>query len=208
MRPIEQFEADHAEKRLTDYPFTSYSVVFDVGGYLGGWTAEILKKNVEPCSHCGAKQDPYIHVFEPIPEFFQECVDRFKDYHKVKVYNFGLAGYDHVEKMTVDGAASSVYGSGSTSCYFRDVAGFMYGNNIDAVDLMSINIEGGEYDLITQLIRTDAIHKVRNLQVQFHLLNPECEGKRDSIQDKLSYTHDKMFDYPYVWESWRRKGEK
>ena len=40
--------------------------------------------------------------------------------------------------------------------------------NIDKIDLMKINIEGGEYDLLFYLIEKKLIYKIDNIQIQFH----------------------------------------
>ena len=219
MTAIEQFEADHAEPKLYDYPLSLSSVVFDVGGYLGNWTAEILKRADDICQHCGAQQNPYIYVFEPIQKFANVCQERFKDYPKVTVLPFGLyntnrTGDDKVCRIKMNEAASSLVavdpdqplgGVEIEKVELRDIREFIYDNKIERIDLMSINIEGAEYVLLDQITRTGIIDIVKNLQVQFHRAGESYEEMYQIIRERLSLTHNLNWCYSYVWESWSKK---
>lgn len=201
---IEQFELDHAQKKLTEYPLSSSSVVFDVGGYLGDWTYDIIKRGVEVCACCGGKQDAYICLFEPVGRFYQHCKDRFKDYNKVHVYPFGLWNQDYEAKIGIDDSGSSVYSNNlpQETVQMRDISKFIYDQQLDHIDLISINIEGGEYDLLERMISSGVIQICKNVQIQFHDFVPEAIERRSAIQASLYKTHKKKFDYPFVWESW------
>ena len=48
-----EFELQGGQKKLTEYPLSLDSVVFDIGGYLGDWTAEIIQRGKIVCEHCG-----------------------------------------------------------------------------------------------------------------------------------------------------------
>lgn len=214
MKPIEQFEADHAQPRLTNYPLSLSSVVFDVGGYKGDWTAELIERGRMVCKHCGAQQNPYIYIFEPIKEFANICKERFKDYPKVKVFPFGLYCANKIdERIKLDEAASSLVavdpsqpigGCKIESVDLVDIKDFVYQQNIKRIDLISINIEGAEYYLLNQMLCTGIASMCKNIQVQFHQLG-EYEGARENIRQRLSLTHKENFCYPYVWESWSLK---
>jgi hypothetical protein len=71
--------------------------------------------------------------------------------------------------------------------------------------LIKLNIEGGEYPLLTRMINTDIVEKCRDIQVQFHNCVPDAEAMRLQIRNALSRTHFLTYDYPFVWENWRRK---
>ena len=74
------------------------------------------------------------------------------------------------------------------------------------VALMKMNIEGYEYELIPHLIISGVMERVKNLQVQFHLIEgKECEKLYETIFLGLSITHKITWRYPFVWESWERK---
>jgi hypothetical protein len=72
--------------------------------------------------------------------------------------------------------------------------------------VLKINIEGAEYVLL-QYIISKGLHKnIRNLQVQFHLIEGQnCEELYSLIASALSETHELTWRYPFVWENWRRK---
>jgi len=43
----------------------------------------------------------------------------------------------------------------------------------ESIDLMKINVEGAEYPILKNLIESDKITKIKNIQVQFHLFDGE-----------------------------------
>jgi len=59
------------------YPLSNKSVVFDLGGFRGDWTNEIVKK-----------YNSLIHVYEPVPEYFENIKKRFHNYSNIYVYNY------------------------------------------------------------------------------------------------------------------------
>ncbi len=79
---VKKWLADGGDYNLRlDYPeLTSGSIVFDLGGYLGDFTAAIIERY-----NCKA------YIFEPHPEYFSKCIERFSSYENVMVLNYGLA---------------------------------------------------------------------------------------------------------------------
>lgn len=74
--------------------------------------------------------------------------------------------------------------------------------------LCKINIEGMEYSLLTHMIDTGLISRIKHLQVQFHFVEGEnSTGYYDRIADALSKTHEISWRHRFVWESWQRKPE-
>ncbi|MBL7086852.1 MAG: hypothetical protein ISS28_07160 [Candidatus Cloacimonetes bacterium] len=59
----------------------SNAVVFDIGGFKGGFTEEIQKI-------C----DSNIYIFEPIKEYYDLIVEQQKNNPKVHIFHFGLGG--------------------------------------------------------------------------------------------------------------------
>jgi hypothetical protein len=70
------------------------------------------------------------------------------------------------------------------------------------IDLMKINIEGGEYDLLERLIETNMISRIKNIQVQFHDVAPDSLSRMLAIQTSLLKTHSNIFNYKFVWDSY------
>ena len=77
--------------------------------------------------------------------------------------------------------------------------------NIVEIALLKINIEGGEYDLLDELIASGIIGRIRNIQVQFHDFIEESDDRMAEITNRLSATHKTTFSYRYVWDNWERK---
>ena len=77
--------------------------------------------------------------------------------------------------------------------------------NVTKIDLIKINIEGGEYELLEQIIKSGWVNKIANLQIQFHDFVPDADSKMDRIKEDLRKTHSLTYEYVYVWENWTIK---
>jgi FkbM family methyltransferase len=184
-----------------DYPLNRNSVVFDIGGCLGDWADKIVEL-----------YDPILFIFEPIKEFQSKLEMRFSSKPRVKILKYGLGSHAISCEMTKLGDGSNLYGDGGDRemVEIRDVtAAALEVLEVDSlskihVDLASINIEGGEYDLLPRMISSGLIQGIMCLQVQFHLLWERSYGERDSIRASLAKTHRESYCYPFVWESWKK----
>jgi len=78
-------------------------------------------------------------------------------------------------------------------------------NGFSEIDLISINAEGGEYDMLRRMIDTGLVARCKNIQVQFHNFHPDAEHLRNELRAGLAKTHSESFCYKWVWESWARK---
>ena len=179
-----------------DYSLNKDSVVFDVGGYKAEWAQPIY--NLFGCN---------IYVFEPIEDFSQKISQKFLKNEKIKVFSFGLGDKDKDISISLDENASSIFKSNenSTVIEIKDVHAFIKDHNILNIDLMKLNIEGGEYDVLSKLIETGDVERVKDIQVQFHSFVPNAKEKYKALAKKLLNTHTLTWRYPFVWENWRRK---
>ena len=190
--------ADKGDETLRlDYGLDENSIVFDIGGYKGEFARDIF-----------CKYGANIYVFEPLKEFYDICINRFKKNKKVHSYHFGLADRTFNTHIHVSDNASSIFNVDGikTKITLKSISDFLNENNIELVDLMKINIEGGEYDLLESLIDKGLISKFRNIQVQFHdfiIDNPR--ERMENIQKELMKTHKLTFQYDFVWENWKLK---
>lgn len=73
------------------------------------------------------------------------------------------------------------------------------------IDLVSMRLDGMEYDLIPYLITTGLIRKIRNLQIQFDDQVPDARARMLTIRKQLRETHAPTYQYEFVWENWERK---
>jgi hypothetical protein len=125
----------------------------------------------------------------------------------VNVFDFGLADEDKVVQLSLSADASSLFKTeeNSVQVELKKASTFLIDQNINRIDLMKINIEGGEYDLMDHLIESGVIKKIKNVQIQFHDFVPDAESRMRKIQNGLSKTHFTTYSYEFVWENWRLK---
>lgn len=196
-RVLPWFAVKGDETLRLDYDLNEKSVVFDVGGYKGEFASDIF-----------CKYNAVIYVFEPIKSFFQIIQNKFVKNSKVKIYNFGLAAKDEQMQISMSDNASSVFlkTKDSETIQLKSVVNFIQENNIQSVDLIKINIEGGEYELLESLIENNLINVFKNIQVQFHdFLLDDGKERMNKIQENLSKTHQITYQYGFVWENWQLK---
>jgi FkbM family methyltransferase len=189
--------AAEGDKTLrVNYDLDESSLVIDVGGYEGGWAAKIT--NRYNCT---------IHIFEPITKFAGEIARRFVDEPNITVHAHGLAHRTYRTSISLMGDSSSVIKAGEQSeeVQLVDAVEFFQKHEIKPIDLIKINIEGSEYELLEHLIDTGFINEIRHLQVQFHDFVPDADRRRNAIQKRLAKTHELMWEFPFVWEGWKRK---
>lgn len=196
-RAVPWFNIGGDKNRRIDYALNPSSVVYDVGGYVGDWAADIYSKY--KCN---------IEIFEPVQEFADKIERRFAGKAKIHVHVVGLADKNHKVIIAYDGASSSTHKSSKDGEKIQLIkaADFIKGRH-KKIDLMKINIEGDEYQLLEHLIKSGYIKKIDNVQVQFHDFVPNAKNRRAKIRKELSRTHHLTYSYPWIWENWRLRDE-
>jgi FkbM family methyltransferase len=181
------------------------SIVLDVGGYTGE-TAQVFWKRYQPI----------IFIAEPIKEYYDQLERRFAETAgKIVPMNFGFGNSSRNATITLNGDASRIDsssdgGSHHTNVEIRTLHDFMASGAFRAVgqhiDLLFINCEGCEYEVLSSLVASSHIRKIKRILVQFHL-NPgkdefETVQQRCTIRQELRRTHMNYFTYPFIWEGW------
>ena len=180
-----------------NYNLNEHSIVFDLGGYKGEFAEEIFNK-----------YQSKIYVFEPILEFYTIIKNKFNNNSKILPYQYGLAGKDGEMQISMSDNSSSVFlkTENSETIQLKSIVEFIRVNNITKVDLIKINIEGGEYEVLESLLENDLIGIFDNIQVQFHdFLFDNAKERMHAIQEKLKQTHQITYQYEFVWENWKLK---
>ena len=195
-RVADWFAARGDQTLRIDYPLDSSSIVFDLGGYQGQWTSDIY-------SRYGSK----IFVFEPLPVYADYIQQRFAKNSDISVHAYGLGARDERILLAECRDESTVFveSNNTVNGILRRAADFFHEHDIARIDLMKINIEGGEYDLLEHLLDTGLIERITDVQVQFHDFVPDAEARMAAIQSRLEATHQLTFEYRFVWENWRRR---
>jgi len=178
-----------------EYPLNHNSIVFDIGGYEGRWASDIYDRYF--CN---------LYIFEPVQEYANNIKKRFGQNNKLRVFPFGLADIDAETQISIAKDSSSIYRpelENFQTVKMTNFSNFVKDAKISFIDLMKINIEGGEYSLLKHLINTDWIESIGNLQVQFHYFIPDAVQKREKLQLELIKTHKLTYCFPFVWENWK-----
>lgn len=181
------------------YDLTPDSVCLDCGGYEGFWANEMWKQY--GCT---------VHVLEPVHRFFKqvEQIRNLSNVMKIHVYNFGIGAMTIKLPFSIKGSMTGPYADNPETelvdiysvedvwqklCLLSDV------------DVMKVNIEGMEFAVVGSMVHSGMIKRVKNLQVQWHPVTPNCEMHFDFLQKKLSETHELTFDAQWIWQNWSRK---
>jgi FkbM family methyltransferase len=191
---FKRWRADGMERVRMQFPtIDATSVVFDVGGFQGNWATAVHDRH-------GAQ----VHIFEPHPAFAAQIAQRFHDTPAIILHPFALGSTEGTLNLSDDGDASSSFRSTGASVTGRiePVARFFAGHDIPRIDLIKINIEGGEYDLLPALAQAGILPRIGVLQVQFHLYSPDDIARREAIRATLAQTHTCDWCYDFVWEQW------
>ena len=196
--------ADDGDDTLrVNYNLNKDSIVFDVGSYVGTWSIQIYGRYA--CN---------IHAFEPVDRYYAKHYGKQFRLDNVKINKTGLGASTRDMWMVDTGDASNMYSVGSQmdveqefACPIMDVMEYIEKEKIDHIDLMKINIEGGEYELLPRLIETGWIKNIKNVQVQFHhFIDPaNAMAKMNKIRMELAKTHTQTYHYEWIWENWELK---
>lgn len=126
---------------------------------------------------------------------------------KIQPFQFGLSNSDAAAMMSFDENASSAYRTTRQEVlvHFRDIVKVLNEQELDEIDLIKLNIEGGEYSLLERAIETGKIKRMRNILVQFHDFVDNAVERRQRLHDAMYETHEMVWCYPFIWESWRRR---
>lgn len=184
---------------LHDINIDESSVVLDVGAYIGDWARIIYDRY--KCK---------IHAFEPNPQTLPRLFESADG--DWECHNYGIAGETEELQMSMNGMGSSVYELGNAdknpeykAIQLRAIDEVWSELEYEDVDLMKINIEGGEFPLLEKMIEANMLPKVRIFMIQFHEWHPGAYVRRWRIRRALRKTHVQRWGYHFVWEYWERK---
>ena len=179
-----------------DYDLNENSIIIDVGGYEGQWASDIFGKYLSR-----------VYIFEPIETFANEIKRRFEKNGRLYIYPVGLGAKTRSQNISFNKNESSLFKTDKLLQKIKivDAVDFFHELSLHSIDLMKINIEGGEYELLDRLIETGFIKNIKNIQVQFHDFVENAEQRMKGIQQNLSKTHKLTYQFPFVWENWKIK---
>lgn len=193
LSPIQQFALDgYTEDFLKDLPLDDNSVVAVFGGYIGNSSQSFV-----------TNFDCNLEIYEPVPSYFEVLKNRFINNAKVSIYPYAVSDSSAPIKLNISGETSGEFGDGKNLIEVETVDVVdLFTMPISRFDCLEINIEGGEYSVLSKLISSGKIKFCKVVLVQFHLYGLEQEFDRAKIRVDLNKTHEIVKDYPWVWERW------
>ena len=194
-KTVARFKEDNSKHNLMlDYDLDENSIVFDVGGYKGQGASDLFSMYL-----------PTIYIFEPRAEYTKEIEKRFKKNNKIKVFNFGLSSKKSEDYIYFndDGSTLFLKNKQKEKVRLESISDFIKNNNIKRIDLLKLNIEGGEYEVLDNLINSGLLNIITNLQIQFHNFFPDAKKKMLDIHKELRKTHHLIYQYEFVMENWQ-----
>jgi FkbM family methyltransferase len=190
------FDAFGGDK--TRYSFHTYlsqnSSVIEVGGYTG---VDIKKMR--------QMHGPFkTLLFEPI--FYDEARMNLKGLG-VEVYPYGLGASTRSATFDIKGDSTRPTKDGQVA-QIRRFSDVIEELSIVRIDLLQINCEGCEWEVLESVIDDKQTHIFQHIQVQFHPSADWVEDRLDryaAIQDRLTETHELLYDHPWIWQLWQAK---
>lgn len=192
LSPLALFHRDGGDaSTLSNLKIEPADKVLILGGYIGDSAARFLSN-----SNCE------VVVLEPIKEYFKVLENRFRGNPRVRILNFGASNKDSTSTIYVNGQTTSEFEAFGTPevVHLRDISKVI--EEINRVDILEINIEGGEYEVLDKLLESESVLNIRTLLIQFHTTVENHELRRANIRSRLRISHTEIFNYEYVWERW------
>ena len=144
------------------YEIGEHDVVMDVGGHIGSFTTKAANQ-------CKKGQ---VFTFEPSPETFKLLTDNVKKLENVKVFSSAISDHTGTQQLYLsedNPAENSLLRK--TDKYINveliTLRDFFTKFNIDRVNLMKLDCEGGEYNIVTSSIH-ELKNKVEKIVMEVH----------------------------------------
>ncbi len=127
---------------------------------------------------------------------------RFDANPSIHVHCEGVGRETREETIFLQGDASTTTHGGRTPdaesvvVRIRRITDVIDALSVRQVDLLKLNIEGGEYEVLDCLLKAGYLERITNLQVQFRSFSDDSERRRNAIQDLLRSTHTSVTAFP------------
>lgn len=176
-----------------EYPLTPDSLVLDVGCFLGEFS-----RNIASLYGCR------ILAFEPVREHFVQAVCNTMQFPTVCVINAAVGAGGSFVTLGVSNNSSGAFSQSEVRQEASVVKILPLLKCLGAVDLMKLNVEGGEYDILQTMVDSGMHLRVKNIQVQWHSNVPDWEARYKYITGALGLTHEQEWSgAEFTWENWR-----
>lgn len=203
----EWFASKGDETFIFNHNLNKNSIVVDLGAYTGVWASHLNEKN--QCK---------IYLLEPVEEFYKILENKFKNNDNIHYRQVGIGTENKnlfLSNNQIKADATRIrYSSkdennnvSNNKIQIVTLDNMMNYWDIKYIDLLQINIEGGEYNILENWLETGIINKIKILQIQFHNFS-DIENyiyRRKNIQKELQKNGYKLkYCFQWVWESWEK----
>lgn len=179
-----QWVADKAEHLRYEYDLSPDDLVVDIGAHTGEFAQGVYDRY--KCRVIAVEPTGYI--------------ERFSD---GEIINQAASDYDGMQSFGGLSLYTSIFEPSAHRYPCFDINTLLAKHS--EVALLKVNIEGGEYRLLRHILAGGMEMRIRNFQIQFHLIDGEpCERWYDQISEELAETHILEWQYKFCWESWKR----
>jgi hypothetical protein len=178
-----RWQADDAEELRYRYPLKPGDIVIDLGAYRGEWANTIKERY-------GCE----VIAVEPT-----DMIDGYQG----RIIKSAAATYDGTMQFGGAYYYTSAYEDPTHQLPCFDINTLL--EEFDEIALLKINIEGGDYNVLTHILKAGLHKRIKYMQVQFHRIEGmDLDSLYQQIANELSNTHQMEWCYPFCWESWER----
>nr|MDD3720718.1 FkbM family methyltransferase [Candidatus Gracilibacteria bacterium] len=167
-------------------------IIFDIGSHLGFFSLWCLKQNL----------DLKIHIFEASKENFEKSNALLKDYEKNIIFNNVFVDYEkNIKEIWINQEKSmqTSFYNNQFLCFSNEkenvkcinLMEYIKENNIKNIDLVKIDIEGYEFELLSN-INEKIFTITKTLIFEYHILFPDFNLKFELLQNKLKKYYKKI----------------
>lgn len=192
------FEVNGDSTYALDWPINGGSLVYEIGGYEGRWSSQIIEK-----------YHPRMMIFEPQKWAYDRCYERLNlPQDKITLHNFALWTHETphiIGDFGRDGASLlKVWGPDTAEVKCMDA--FRYFQ--EEIDVCLMNIEGGEFVLLPYLIGMGLIKYIKYFWMQVHMFPTDSGQKYKALRKQMEKTHTIIWDFSPTAVCWKRNDVK
>ena len=177
-----------------DWPLKPEHTVIECGAFHGRWALEIMQR-----------ANPTLHMFEPQRWLEPELKSTFKGWKKAHVHMYGLGTETRPAWLWEVGNDGATFVANADArdegqvFEMREIRQAFLEIGLGAIDLMLMNIEGGEYTLVPHMFQ-QGIYP-RWFMVQMHLKF----GNEKDLCRKIEEHYRLLWDYGSILRAWERR---
>jgi len=162
------------------------SLVVDVGFYKGAWSREMVNRY-----NCK------VWAFEPyFANDFEPCGN-------ITLFRHALAEKQEWRKFAIHGEMTGEWAEGDQTEFLTMPVSTLY--SWSRISVLSLNCEGGEFEILETIIKDGKLPMFENLVIQFHSVVPDATNRMLAIRDELNKTHECVCCESWCWEIWTIK---